>query len=104
MAPHGYYEVVHTPGLWKHVTRPVQFTLVVNDAGVKYLGAKNANHLIQAIKSKGYGLEVDWTGSRYRGMTLHWNHEKCTLVVSMPGYVQKMLVGFKHNVLKSNRN
>jgi len=21
--PHGYYEVAHTPGLWRHTTRPV---------------------------------------------------------------------------------
>ncbi len=23
LRPHGYYEVNHTPGLWKHITRPV---------------------------------------------------------------------------------
>jgi hypothetical protein len=30
LAKHGYYEVTHTPGLWKHISRPVQFTLVVD--------------------------------------------------------------------------
>lgn len=29
-----YYEVQHTPGLWKHMKRPIQFTLVVDDFGV----------------------------------------------------------------------
>eukprot|EP00804_Cyclotella_cryptica_P006049 CCRYP_000271-RA/>CCRYP_000271-RA protein AED:0.21 eAED:0.21 QI:0/0/0/1/0/0/7/0/881 len=29
LAPHGYYEVAHTPGLWRHVTRPISFTLVM---------------------------------------------------------------------------
>ena len=38
LLPHGYYEVAHAPGLWQHVTRPVQFTLVVDDFGVKYAG------------------------------------------------------------------
>mgnify|MGYP001047588080 FL=1 len=34
LAPHGYYEVAHTPGLWRHVTRPIEFSLVVDDFGV----------------------------------------------------------------------
>jgi hypothetical protein len=25
LAPAGYYEVAHTPGLWRHVSRPIQF-------------------------------------------------------------------------------
>ena len=32
---HGYFEVNHTPGLWRHVTCPVQFSLVVDNFGVK---------------------------------------------------------------------
>jgi hypothetical protein len=31
LAPHGYYECKQTPSLWKHTTRPISFTLVVND-------------------------------------------------------------------------
>ena len=30
LEPAGYYEVAHTPGLWRHVTRPVQFSLAVS--------------------------------------------------------------------------
>ena len=40
LAPHRYYKVAHTPGLWRHVTKPVQFILVVDDFGVKYVGEK----------------------------------------------------------------
>eukprot|EP00804_Cyclotella_cryptica_P017807 CCRYP_001202-RA/>CCRYP_001202-RA protein AED:0.67 eAED:0.67 QI:0/0/0/0.5/0/0/2/0/119 len=29
-APHGYYEVAHTPGLWRHVTRPISAILAKN--------------------------------------------------------------------------
>ena len=71
------------------MTRPVQFTLVVDDFGVKYVGEENANNLIQAIESKEYKLEVDWTGSRYCEITLDWNYDERTLVISMPGYVKK---------------
>ena len=46
LEPHGYIEVPHTPGLWIHETRPVQFSLVVDNFGVKYVGRDNAEHLI----------------------------------------------------------
>jgi hypothetical protein len=31
LAIHGYHQTNFTPGLWRHVTRPIQFTLVVGD-------------------------------------------------------------------------
>ena len=46
----GYYELPHTPGLWKHVSCPVMFTLVVDDFGVKYAGEQHARHLLESIK------------------------------------------------------
>ena len=69
LKPEGYYEVAHAPGLWKHVTRPVQFTLVVNDFGVKYTGEEYVQHLINALQ-KHYTISIDWTGSLYCGITL----------------------------------
>ena len=50
LAPHGYYEVAHTPGLWRHVSRPISFTLVVDDFGVKYVGEVHPRHLAQALE------------------------------------------------------
>ena len=35
----------HTPGLWRHVWRPISFILVVNDIGSRYLGPEHADHL-----------------------------------------------------------
>jgi hypothetical protein len=35
LAPFGYYPARHTPGLWLHKTRPISFTLVVDDFAVK---------------------------------------------------------------------
>ena len=49
LATDGYYELPHTPGLWKHVTRPVWFTLVVDDFRVKYVGIDNAQHLMKSL-------------------------------------------------------
>ena len=34
----GYYQPMYTPGSWLHEWRPIQFSLVVNDFGVKYVG------------------------------------------------------------------
>jgi hypothetical protein len=41
LAPFGYYQSTNTPGLWLHNTRPILFTLVVDDFGVKYVNADN---------------------------------------------------------------
>ena len=38
LAKHGYHELPHTPGLWKHETRLILFMLVVDDFGIKYVG------------------------------------------------------------------
>jgi len=42
---HGYCQSKTTPGLWKHDTHPISFTLVVDDFGVKCVGEENAQHL-----------------------------------------------------------
>ena len=50
IAPHGYYEVKHTPGPWKHILRPIQFALVVDDFGVKYTIQIYAEHLLVVLE------------------------------------------------------
>ena len=47
---HGYRQRKLVPGLWMHDWRPVQFTLVVDDFGVKYVGKEHALHLQRAIR------------------------------------------------------
>ena len=49
LKPHGYYECVNTPGLWRHATRPITFSLVLDDFGVKYVGKEHADHLIGCL-------------------------------------------------------
>jgi hypothetical protein len=38
VAPFGYYPARHTPGLWLHKTRPIAFSLVVDNFAIKYVG------------------------------------------------------------------
>ncbi|KAL7475485.1 hypothetical protein ACHAW6_001397 [Cyclotella cf. meneghiniana] len=33
------------PGLWRHMTHPVQFVLTIDDFGVKYVSREHAEHL-----------------------------------------------------------
>jgi hypothetical protein len=40
---HGYHQTKFTPGLWSHVTRPIHFTLAVDDFGVQYVGKEQKN-------------------------------------------------------------
>eukprot|EP00804_Cyclotella_cryptica_P029279 CCRYP_011676-RA/>CCRYP_011676-RA protein AED:0.16 eAED:0.06 QI:0/0/0/1/0/0/6/0/1468 len=91
----GYFELPHTPGLFKHISRPVQFSLVVDDFGIKYTGQEHLDHLIQSIR-KHYDVKVDHTGSLYCGITLDWHYEEKYLDISMPGYVTKQLTKYNH--------
>jgi hypothetical protein len=47
---HGYHQCDRTPGLFTHETRPIQFCLVVDDFGVKYIGDDHAQHLIDTLR------------------------------------------------------
>ena len=51
LAPHGYFEVALTLGLWRHITRLISFSLVLNNFGVKYIYKADADHLIDALKN-----------------------------------------------------
>ena len=79
----GYYPVEHTPGLWKHKTRPVVFSLVVDDFGVKYVGKENADHLVNSLQAD-YKITIDWTGGTFCGIDLKWNYDDRTVGLSMP--------------------
>ncbi len=69
LLPHWYYECANTPGLWKHKTWPIAFTLVVDNFGVKYVGKEHADNLIWCIKPK-FELTEDWAGDRYCSIKL----------------------------------
>ena len=97
LAPHGYYELPHTPGLWKHVSLPIQFSLVVDDFGVKYVGKQSALHLINALKQS-YEIKEDWEGALYCGISLKWNYNERYLDTSMEYYVDKQLKRYKHKL------
>jgi hypothetical protein len=76
------------PGLWHHESRPISFTLVVGNFGVKYVDKEYVDHLIASIKML-YSLTEDWTGNLYCGIALEWDYENSHIDISMPGYIKK---------------
>ena len=92
---YGYRPCPLTPSLWKHDNRPISFTLVVDDFGVKYIGNEHFNHLRDALRDL-YEITIDMTGSKYLGMTIEWNYVDRYVDISMPGYVEKALHRFQH--------
>jgi hypothetical protein len=88
LATDGYFELPHTPGLFKHITSPVQFSLAVDNFGIKYIGKQHLDHLITSIKHH-YDVKIDYTGSLYCGITLDWHYDNGYLDISMPGYVHQ---------------
>ena len=92
---HGYHQSKFTPGLWTHETRPICFTLVVDDFGVKYIGKQHAEHLLQVLEEH-YKVTTDWEGKRYLGLTFDWDYERRMVHLSMPDYIPDALKRFKH--------
>jgi hypothetical protein len=95
LAPFGYYPARHTPGLWLQKTRPIDFSLIVDNFAVKYVGSQHADHLINALLQS-YELTTDWAAKVYSGMSLKWDYKNRTCDISMPFSVS--------NVLKKNFN
>jgi hypothetical protein len=69
LALHGYNECKQMPRLWKHITHPISFTLVVDNFGVKYEKQEDVDHIIKYVKSQ-YEFTADWTGNLYTSIRL----------------------------------
>ena len=91
----GYYQCQYTPGLWRHKWRPITFSLVVDDFGIKTVGLSHAKHLKNALE-KHYEVTTDWKGNLFCGIKLTWDYKNRTVDLSMPDYIPKALTRFQH--------
>ena len=91
----GYAPVPCTPDLWKHATRDITLSLVIDDFRIKYFGKENADHLIQSL-NKQYTISMDWTGSLLCGLHIKWYYSARTCGISMPNYLKEALHKFQH--------
>ena len=101
LAQHGYYKMPHTPGLWKHVTCPISFTLEVDNFGIKTVGDEHKEHLLAALREE-CTVKVDKTSRLYCGIKLKWHHnngiinDRRYLDIAMPTYVAKQHKKYDH--------
>ena len=91
----GYEPAPITPGLWRHQTCPLQFSLVVDDFGIKYELQEDITHLLNALK-KIYKISEDWDRKLYCGLNLEWDYYNLEVLVSIPKYVTKALHEFQY--------
>ena len=95
LAKFGYSPVARTPYLWKHATKDICFSLVVDNFGFKHVDKYTADHLIQALK-KLYTISINWNGSLYCGLTINWDYDKRICDISIPTYIKEALHKFQH--------
>jgi len=84
----GYYQSQTVPRLWKHKTKPIQFVLVVDDFGIKYINKDGLDHLIRMLE-KYYDVAVDLDGKEFVKIELDWDYENKRVHLSMAPYLQK---------------
>ncbi len=94
----GYLQSQIVPGFWKHKNKPIQFVLVVDNFGIKYLKQKDLDHLIRLLE-KHYNVTVDLEGKEFVKIQLDWDYENRKFHLSMTLYLQKALRQFNNIVL-----
>ena len=102
LAKFGYEPAPITPGLWRHQTRPLQFSLVVDDFGIKYERQEDITHILNTLKMI-YKISEEWDRKLYCGLNLEWDYYKREVLVSMPNYVTKALHKFQHPTPKHDQ-
>ena len=95
LANFGYEPAPITPGLWRHQNTPLQFSLVVDDFGIKYERQEDITHILDELKTI-YKISEDWDGKLYCGLNLEWDYYKREVLFSMPNYVIKALHKFQY--------
>jgi hypothetical protein len=91
----GFYEAASTPGLWRHKWRPLQFCLIVDDFGVEYVGVEHFDYLLNLLK-KFHGVQFNMAGDKLAGILIQWDYPGKRCRLSMPGYIDNLLLKFKH--------
>ncbi len=91
----GYYKAASTPGLWCYKWRPIQFCLLVDIFGVKYVGIKHFNHLLDLLK-KFHGVQCNMARDKFAGIDIKWDYVGCCCHISMPDYIKNLLIKFKY--------
>ena len=90
----GYVKTL-VEGYFRHESRDIDFTLVVDDFLIRYTRDEDLEHLNEAI-SDHYTFKVDMESKQYVGINLKWDYNKRTVRLSMDGYVKQALMELEH--------
>ena len=90
LTPRGYYPIESTAGLWTLKTRKIIFCLCVDGFGIKYFNNDDITHFQDSLKDH-FQFTMEWEGTNYIRIKLHWYYEAGFVHISMPIYVDKIL-------------
>ena len=91
-----YFPYQYTQFIWHNKWRPIVFSLVVGDFGVKYEGIQHSWHLEEALNTY-HEVSVYWEGIIFCGVSLDWNYKGKMFDFSMIGYISKALIKYQHH-------
>jgi hypothetical protein len=69
----GFYKSALTPDLWHHKWHPIQFCLIVNNFGIKYVGVEHFNYLLKVLK-KFHGVQLNKADNKLAGIDIEWDY------------------------------
>ncbi len=85
-----YFKSPLVSALWKHMPRPTQFVLIVNNFGIKYFTTEDLDHLINTLK-KYYDVKVNPEGKELVKIELDWDYKNRKVHLLMKPYLNKSL-------------
>ena len=67
----------------------------MDDFGVEYVGIEHFDHLLSILK-KFHGVQFNMVGDKFASINIKWDYANCRCCISMPGYIENLLIKFKH--------
>jgi hypothetical protein len=95
----GFIET-RTPCLFRHLTHPIAFVLVVDDFGVKYQNRDDFDFLVSSL-SRLYQVKAHPVATKFLGFALAHDHEQRTMTLSYPGCINSLLFRLRPDGIKS---
>jgi hypothetical protein len=94
----GFVET-RTPCLFRHLTRPIAFVLVVDDFAVKYHNRDDFDFLVSSLSCL-YQVKAHPVATKFLGFALALDREQRTMTLSYPGYINSLLLRLRPDGIK----
>ncbi len=90
-ARRGYHQLPSNPSVVCNSDGSIRFTLVVDDFAVVWTNQQSMDHFISTLTEL-YEIKVNWLGTKYLGMEIDINRGKRYVTLTMPGYIDKLIL------------